>query len=213
MWGKKRETDAAAAGGGKISRVTVWRPSWNYFLLRFFFIKFWKHLGEMRKAEAVHWPRQSIFLQTCFKQFLLTFFRFQTEKMFTLSFTRPAPSLNSPPSYNRRQCFTHLWHQDFSPSAREVRVCENPWMCSYHTLNFKGWNIKTEKNDFQSVVLFLRQRCSWIYLLKFYFSYNFHPFEPVVPIFPPLKSKHQRRLWCLETMKRSVEIQPQVTAA
>lgn len=177
----KRETEAAAAGGGKLSRVTVWRPSWNYFLFRFFSESFGNIWGRCEKRNQFigHAGRFSC------KPVSNSFFRFQTEKMFTLSFTRPPPSLNCPPSYNRWQCFTHSWRQDFSSSASEVRASENLWMCSNHTLNFKGWNIKTEKKWFSvSGSFFLRHRSAWIHLLKCYFSYNFHPFEPVALIFP-----------------------------
>lgn len=61
----KRETEAAAAGGGKILEPCggqVGISSEVFFCL--FFVKSWKP-----QAGPGHLPRQPIFLQNCFKQF------------------------------------------------------------------------------------------------------------------------------------------------
>lgn len=102
----KRETEAAAAVGGKISRVTVRRPSWNYFLFRFFFHKVLETFGGGAKSGSGPLATPADFpanlFQTVSNLFQTqtvsnSFLRFQTEKMFTLSLTRPPPSrsLNS----------------------------------------------------------------------------------------------------------------------
>lgn len=144
----------------------------------------------MQKAEPAHWPHRPIFFSAnLFQTVSFTWFRFQTEKMFRLPFTRPPPSrsLNRPPSQDRRQCLTQSCHCDFSLSAMNFHASEDPCICSYHALNVKRWNIKTEKKRFSvsgSFFFFFKEkRSSWIYLLKFNFSDSFHPCEPVVLIF------------------------------